>query len=78
MVGLEPNIIGIVCYSLRLWLFYTQMSCCCCVSNVLIPSIASQRNVNKLLRTYTLFFYKEPVYKVPTRRRPKCLKNLYY
>ena len=27
---------------------------------------------------YTLFFYKEPVYKEPTCRRPKYLKNLYY
>ena len=26
---------------------------------------------------YTLF-YKEPVYKEPTCRRPKYLKNLYY
>ena len=24
------------------------------------------------------FFYKEPVYKEPTCRRPKYLKNLYY
>ena len=29
-------------------------------------------------RQYTLFFYKEPVYKEPTCRRPKYLKNLYY
>ena len=27
---------------------------------------------------YTLFFYKEPVYKEPTCRRPKYKKNVYY
>ena len=26
----------------------------------------------------TRFFYKEPIYKEPTCRRPKYLKNLYY
>ena len=26
----------------------------------------------------TRFFYEEPVYKEPTGRRPKYLKNLYY
>ena len=36
-----------------------------------------QRNLaNRTI--YTLFFYKEPLYKEPTCRRPKYLKNLYY
>ena len=33
-------------------------------------------SVHKML--CTRFFYKEPVYKEPTCRRPKYLKNLYY
>ena len=34
--------------------------------------------VNVALEGLHAYFYKEPVYKEPTCRRPKYLKNLYY
>ena len=32
----------------------------------------------RLLHKYTLLFYKESLYKEPTYRRLKCLRNLHY
>ena len=42
-------------------------------------TMAENKDDRSLIKSLVhAFFYKEPVYKEPTCRRPKHLKNLYY
>ena len=40
--------------------------------------VLTRENYRITVMDTRFFFYKEPVYKEPTCRRPKYLKNLYY